>query len=49
MFTTAVRLKRYGRKRLIIVHKREPLDDTPRFVLTEALHWESGRVIETWS
>ena len=21
----------------------------PRFLLTDALHWESGRVIQTWS
>jgi hypothetical protein len=48
-FTKTVRLKRYGRKRLVIVHETEALTDTPRFLLTDALHWESGRVIETWS
>jgi hypothetical protein len=48
-FTKVVRLKRYGRKRLVIVHEREELSDEPRFLLTDALHWESGRVIETWS
>jgi len=48
-FTKVVRLKRYGRKRLIIVHESEGLHDAPRFLLTDALHWESGRVIETWS
>ncbi len=47
--TKAVRLKRYGRKRLVIVHEQEDLGDTPRFLLTDALHWDSGRVIETWS
>jgi hypothetical protein len=25
------------------------LDDAPRFLLTDAQHWESGRVMETWS
>ena len=25
------------------------LTDTPRFLVTDALHWESGRIIETWS
>jgi hypothetical protein len=40
-FTKVVRLKRYGRKRLVIVHEQEDL--------TDALHWESGRVIQTWS
>jgi hypothetical protein len=48
-FTKVVRLKRYGRKRLVIVHEREELSDAPRFLLTDAVHWESGRVIQTWS
>jgi hypothetical protein len=48
-FTKVVRLKRYGRKRLVIVHESEALGDAPRFLLTDARHWESGRVIETWS
>jgi hypothetical protein len=48
-FTKVVRLKRYGRKRLVIVHENETLRDEPRFLLTDALHWESGRVLETWS
>jgi hypothetical protein len=49
VFTKTVRLKRYGRKRLVIVHERADLTDAPRFLVTDALHWESGRVIETWS
>src|ERR671922_930323 len=48
-FTKEVRLKRYGRKRLVIVHEQEDLTDAPRFLVTDALHWESGRVIQTWS
>lgn len=48
-FTKTVRLKKYGRKRLVIVHELEDLSDESRFLLTDALHWESGRVIETWS
>ena len=48
-FTKVVRLKKYGRKRLVIVHEKEDLSDAPRFLLTDALHWESGRVIETWT
>jgi hypothetical protein len=48
-FTKVVRLKRYGRKRLVIVHEQADLGDEPRFLLTDAQHWESGRVIETWS
>jgi hypothetical protein len=48
-FTKGVRLKRYGHKRLVIVHEPADLSDAPRFLLTDALHWESGRVIQTWS
>jgi hypothetical protein len=48
-FTKTVRLKKYERKRLVIVHEHRDLTDTPRFLVTDALHWESGRVIETWS
>jgi hypothetical protein len=49
VFTKVVRLKRYGRKRLVIVHEPADLGDAPRFLLTAAGHGESGRVIETWS
>lgn len=49
VFTKTVRLKRYGRKRLVIVHEQTDLSDTPRFLLTDALHWEGGRVICVWS
>jgi len=49
VFTKSVRLKRYGRKRIALVHERAALTDTPRFLVTDALHWESGRMIETWS
>jgi hypothetical protein len=48
-FTKTVRLKRYGRKRIAMVHERSDLTDTPRFLVTDAVHWESGRSIETWS
>jgi hypothetical protein len=48
-FSKSVRLKRYGRKRIAIVHERSDLTDNPRFLVTDALHWESGRIIETWS
>ena len=48
-FTKVMRLKRYGRNRLVIVHEQADLGDTPRFLLSEAQHWESKRVVETWS
>jgi hypothetical protein len=48
-FTKTVRLKRYERKRIAMVHEQADLTDNPRFLVTDALHWESGRMIETWS
>jgi hypothetical protein len=48
-FTKSVRLKRYGRKRIAMVHERADLTDTPRFLVSDAVHWERGRIIETWS
>jgi hypothetical protein len=48
-FTKTVRLKKYARKRIVIVHEQADLCDPPRFLVTDAVHWESGRIIETWS
>ncbi len=48
-FTKVVRLKKYGRKRLVIVHEKSDLSDAPRFLLTDALHWDASRVFNTWS
>ena len=47
-FSKAVRLKRYGKKRILIVHEKEDLSDKPRFLITDALHWEAKRILETW-
>jgi hypothetical protein len=49
VFTKTVRLKRYGRKRLVIAHEQQDLSDAPRFLLTDALHWDPTRVIRVWS
>ncbi len=49
VFTKVVRLKKYGRKRLVIVYEMADLSDSPRFLLTDALHWDSSRVFATWS
>jgi hypothetical protein len=49
VFTKVVRLNRYGRKRIVMVQERADLTDSPRFLVTDALHWESGRILETWS
>lgn len=48
-FTKVVRLKKYGRKRLVIVHETADLSDEPRFLLTDALHWDASRTFSTWS
>ena len=48
-FSKVVRLKKYGRKRLTIIHEKSDLSDKPRFLLTDALHWDSSRVFSTWS
>ena len=34
---------------MVIVHETVSLTDTPRLLLPDALHWESGRVREPWS
>jgi hypothetical protein len=49
VFTKVVRLKKYGAKRLVIVHEQADLQDSPRFLVTDAKHWESTRILETWS
>jgi hypothetical protein len=48
-FTKSVRLKRYGRKRIARVPERADLTDNPRFLVTEAVQWASGRSRETGS
>lgn len=48
-FSKVVRLKKYGRKRLTIIHEKADLSDTPRFLLTDAHHWDASRIFATWS
>lgn len=48
-FTKVVRLKKYARKRLVMIHEQADLSDAPRFLLTNALHWDGSRVFSTWS
>jgi hypothetical protein len=40
VFSKVVRLKKYGRKRVAIVHELADLSDAPQFLLTDALHWD---------
>jgi len=49
VFTKVVRLKKYGKKRWVIVHEQADLRDEPKLLLSDALHWEGGRIIQTWS
>ncbi|MGE0825166.1 MAG: hypothetical protein AB7G75_21675 [Candidatus Binatia bacterium] len=46
-FTKTVRLKKYARKRIVMVHECAGLSDSPRFLLTDAKHRESGRIMKT--
>ena len=48
-FTQTVQWKKYGSKRLVIIHETADLSDTPRFLLTDALHWDSSRTFDIWS
>ena len=33
----------------MIVHEKSDLSDSPRFLLTDANHWDASRVFATWS
>ena len=33
----------------MIVHEQSDLSDAPRFLLTDALHWDASRIFATWS
>jgi hypothetical protein len=48
-FSKVIRLKKYGRKRLTIIHEKADLSDAPRFLVTDAHHWDASRVFATWS
>ncbi len=48
-FSKVVRLKTIGRKRIVIVHQTQELTDSPRFLVTDALHWDVSRIAITWS
>jgi hypothetical protein len=48
-FTNVVRLTRYGRQRLVRVQESGVRRERPRLLRTEALHGQSGSVIEPWS
>lgn len=49
IFSKVVRLKKYGKLRLFIIHDEEDLSDAPQYLVTNALHWEGTRAIQTWS
>lgn len=48
-FSKVLRLKKIGRKRIVIVHEKADLSDPPRFLVTDALHWDVKRIAITWS
>ena len=48
--TKVLRLKKgYGRKRVVLLHETQDLSDKPRFLITDALHWEPTKIMEVWS
>ena len=49
VFSKVVRLKRYGKVRLFIVHETEELSDPPQYLISNARHWEATRALRTWS
>lgn len=48
VFSKVVRLRKFGRKRIAIVHKKENLEDEATYLITDAFHWEGVRMIETY-
>jgi len=48
-FTKVVHLKRYGRKRIMIMHYTEELSDEPHFYITSGISWKPPRILRTWS
>lgn len=49
IFSKVVRLKRYGKLRLFIVHDEADLSAPPQYLITNALHWEGTKAIQRWS
>ena len=49
IFSKVVRLKRDSKLRLFIVHDEQDLRDPPQYLVTNALHWEGTKAIQTWS
>jgi hypothetical protein len=49
IFSKVVRLKRYGKLRVFLVYDEQDLSDPPQYLVTNALHWEGTKAIQTWS
>lgn len=48
-FSKVLRLRKIGRKQIVIVHEKADLSDSPRFLVTDALHWDVKRIAIIWS
>ena len=48
-FTKTVRVTRYGRQRVVMVHETQDVRAAPRVLVPEALPGASGRGLATWS
>jgi hypothetical protein len=49
VFTKVVRLKKSGEQRLVLAQEQEDRPDGPRVFVTDTTHWESKRILDTWS
>jgi hypothetical protein len=48
-FTKSVPIAKLGKVRLVILHQKEDLSDTPKFLLTNQLEWEVRRILTVYS
>jgi len=49
-FTKVLKLKGgYGKKRIVICYENNDLSGKPRFLITDANHWDPIKILTTWS
>ncbi len=48
-FTKVLRLKKYGRKRIVIMHRTADLSDEVTYFITSGISWKPPRILTTWS
>ncbi len=48
-FTKVLRLKKYGRKRIVIMHRTEDLSDEATYYISSGRSWNVSRILKMWS